>query len=146
MTAGKDLDPDEFLRRYGFRRSRGRDYSEDRIRRKLDDIARQAAVCRDIVSVGETVFFEHSQQGLMRRMTAVHSVELIAEAARGIHSDWKLQHAHVPWRLLNGMRNRLSHEYGEVDFDIVWRVISEHLPQLRRDLDLPDIADPYQQL
>lgn len=146
MSGAQELGGDEFYEHYGFRRNRPQEYSEERIQRKLRDIARQAAVCRDIVSSGEAAFFEYSQQGLMRRTTAVHSVEVIAEAARGIHSDWKLNRTHVPWRLLNSMRNRLSHEYGDVDFDIVWRTITWDIPRLRGDLGLPDVVDPYEYL
>jgi uncharacterized protein with HEPN domain len=31
---------------------------------------------------------------------------------------------------MNGMRNRLVHEYDDVDFDIVWDVVQNEIPSL----------------
>jgi uncharacterized protein with HEPN domain len=31
---------------------------------------------------------------------------------------------------MTGMRNRLIHDYGGVDYDIVWRTVTEDIPPL----------------
>ena len=33
-----------------------------------------------------------------------------------------------------GLRNRVVHDYGQIDFEIVWESITLHLPQVRREL------------
>jgi len=36
----------------------------------------------------------------------------------------------VPWQEIIGMRSRLIHAYFDVDIDMVWRTVTEDLPQL----------------
>jgi uncharacterized protein with HEPN domain len=39
-------------------------------------------------------------------------------------------HAEVEWRSIAGMRDRLSHGYDDVDYEILWNVVQEDLPNL----------------
>ena len=36
----------------------------------------------------------------------------------------------IPWRLITGMRHVLAHDYGTVDIDRVYDVVTRHLPDL----------------
>ncbi|WP_414527743.1 DUF86 domain-containing protein [Nodularia chucula] len=36
----------------------------------------------------------------------------------------------MEWNNIAGFRNRLTHEYLNVDLDIIWSVIKNHLPDL----------------
>ncbi len=40
----------------------------------------------------------------------------------------------IPFPKIVGMRNRVVHDYGNVDFEIVWEIIEDHLPQLFKEL------------
>jgi uncharacterized protein with HEPN domain len=40
-----------------------------------------------------------------------------------------------PWRKIIGMRNRIVHAYDEVDWEIVWQVATQDMPQLLLDLE-----------
>lgn len=41
------------------------------------------------------------------------------------------QYDDIPWRVMYAMRNRVSHGYDKVDFQIIWRTIHDDLPNLR---------------
>lgn len=62
----------------------------------------------------------------------VHHLFVIGEASRGISPNLRDQHPEVPWKDIVGMRNILVHQYFGVDWEIVWSVVSEKLPQLKR--------------
>jgi len=36
----------------------------------------------------------------------------------------------IPWSEIVGLRNRLIHGYDEVDFDILWQIVTDDLPPL----------------
>ena len=44
------------------------------------------------------------------------------------------QNSQIPWRKINGLRNRIVHGYDDIQLTMVWQVIDEYLPQLIKDL------------
>ena len=46
-------------------------------------------------------------------------------------SSWiffRVQHAQIPWRMIAGMRDKLIHEYDDVDLEEVWKTVATDLP------------------
>ena len=41
----------------------------------------------------------------------------------------------IPWLQVIGLRNRLIHGYDSVDFDILWAIVKNDLPDLIRKLE-----------
>ena len=66
----------------------------------------------------------------------VHCVQLIGEAAARVSEIQRQLLPTLPWAKMVGMRHILTHSYFEVDLDAVWRVVSEQLPDLIRELQL----------
>ena len=63
-------------------------------------------------------------------------VEEVAEAAktrfpRALRGD----HPEIAWDEIAGMRDRLAHDYGNVDLEILGEVVTAYLPQLIRAID-----------
>jgi uncharacterized protein with HEPN domain len=64
----------------------------------------------------------------------LHGLQIIGEAAnklRTIDLQFAAQHPDIPWDLIYGMRNRIVHDYFEVDLEVVWRTVQQDLPTLR---------------
>jgi uncharacterized protein with HEPN domain len=55
---------------------------------------------------------------------------VIGEAVKNLSDDLKTGHPEVEWRKIAGLRDRLIHHYFEVDWEIVWDVITNRLPEL----------------
>jgi uncharacterized protein with HEPN domain len=36
----------------------------------------------------------------------------------------------IPWKNIKGMRNRIIHDYEKVDYIVLWKTITESIPQL----------------
>ena len=49
--------------------------------------------------------------------------------------DERSKHPGIAWARIVGLRNRLVHEYDAVDFDIVWKIVTEDLPPLVKELE-----------
>ncbi len=67
----------------------------------------------------------------------IRSIEIIGEAAnkaRSADPDFAARHPQVPWDVMYGMRNRVVHDYFEVDLEIVWQTVQSDLPTLRNQI------------
>ena len=64
----------------------------------------------------------------------LHSLQVIGEAANKIRAtspQFAQDHPEIPWDLIYGMRNRIVHNYFEIDLEVVWRTVQQELPALR---------------
>ena len=61
-------------------------------------------------------------------------VEIIGEAAGRVTPATRDTRPHIPWKQIVGTRNRLVHGYDQVDFDVLWRIVSVELPPLVEQL------------
>ncbi|MGB9890451.1 MAG: DUF86 domain-containing protein [Anaerolineae bacterium] len=84
--------------------------------------------------VGETTFEAFVQDDLLTS-AVVRQREVIGEATKNIPAAVRKRYPDVPWSSMARMRDRLSHGYWEVDYEIVWKVVREELPALRPRLE-----------
>ena len=54
----------------------------------------------------------------------------ISENSGKLTAELKSRHQESPWQAIKGMRNRIVHEYGEVDLSIVYQTVSADIPRL----------------
>lgn len=64
----------------------------------------------------------------------VRSVEVIGEAAKKVPEDTRREFPAVEWKKMSGIRDRLIHDYGGVDYFIVWDVAIHKAPALAAEL------------
>ena len=58
----------------------------------------------------------------------IRNFEVIGEAAKNLPDSLKEQNPDVPWDEMYLLRNRVSHEYFGIDYEIIWDVCLNHLP------------------
>ncbi len=56
----------------------------------------------------------------------------LSENARKLTDEYKASRNAVPWNALYGLRNRIVHDYGNVDLHIVYDTLVEDIPELLR--------------
>ena len=57
-----------------------------------------------------------------------HALQIIGEAAARISDATRNSVVDVPWTQLIGLRNRLVHDYGRIDRDILWDTLQVDIP------------------
>jgi uncharacterized protein with HEPN domain len=58
----------------------------------------------------------------------------IGESASSLDDDFMVAHSNIPWSKMRGLRNRIVHDYGSVDFLLIWDIINNDLSDLIRQL------------
>lgn len=62
----------------------------------------------------------------------VRELTIIGEAAAHISEEFRARHPKVPFYEIIGMRNRIIHEYFNVDLKIVWETCKNDLKKLKK--------------
>jgi uncharacterized protein with HEPN domain len=75
----------------------------------------------------------------------VRALEVIGEAANSVTDDPQNLLLEIEWGNIIGMRNRMVHGYDNINFDIVWAVITTKLQPLITAL-LPLLRSKYSDL
>jgi len=62
----------------------------------------------------------------------------ISENARKLSDDYKKDNFTIPWNALYGLRNRIVHDYGNFNLDIVYDTLKNDIPEMLRLIDNGD--------
>lgn len=54
----------------------------------------------------------------------------ISENAKKLSDDYRVANKHIPWSALSGLRNRIVHDYGNVDLEVVFETLKIDIPEL----------------
>lgn len=65
----------------------------------------------------------------------VRLIGIVGEAAAKVSAEGQSEYRNVPWPQIVGMRNRLIHGYDNIDFDILFKTITEDLLPLVAELE-----------
>jgi len=65
------------------------------------------------------------------KRAVVRSLEIIGEATKKLPDDIKSKYSQIPWRAIAGTRDKLIHDYFGIDYDIVWDIVSNEIPDLK---------------
>lgn len=108
---------------------------------KLNQISESIEIiqerCKDYLTVDD---FLQSPWGMTIMEACIMRLQVIGETIRGIddktHQELLPNYPQVPWRKIIGLRNIISHEYANIDYDIIWVVIDKHLSTLYETIKL----------
>ena len=59
----------------------------------------------------------------------------IQENAKKLTEVYKASHQTIPWTDIAGLRNRIVHDYGNVDLDIIFSTLTDDVPWLIAELE-----------
>lgn len=85
---------------------------------------------RDAVAIVASRRRAEMDSDVLLQHALIHCVQVIGEAAARISDEGRARAPALPWSRMVGMRHILVHDYFKVDHDAVWRVVTDHLPQM----------------
>ena len=76
------------------------------------------------------VSFEEFWHNSEKRDAVALRISVLGESAHKVDKVTEAALPGVPFKSIRGMRNRIAHDYGAVDFRIVWTVTQEEIEPL----------------
>jgi len=84
-----------------------------------------------IESFIETMSFEDFKQDDKTSSAVIRKFEIIGEAAKQVPESIKQEYAAVPWKEMAGMRDKLTHFYFGVNYELLWQTIKNRIPEIK---------------
>lgn len=61
----------------------------------------------------------------------IRALEIVDEATKKIPEKVRDNYPHLPWREMAGLRDELAHEHFGVNLEVVWKTVTDDLPELK---------------
>lgn len=88
----------------------------------------------EAVTIVEGRSREDLDQDRLLNLALTRLLEVIGEAANRVPYEIQAKYPELPWFEMISLRNRLIHGYDSVDFDILWVIVRQDLPDLIQKL------------
>lgn len=100
-------------------------------RERLLDILEAIERLEKYASRGRAAF----EQDELVQTWMIHNLLIIGEATRALSSRLKDQYSDIPWFQIIGLRNTITHQYFDVDADIIWGIIENDIPEFKGQVE-----------
>lgn len=78
--------------------------------------------------------FQHFKWDYKTVDAVIRNFEIIGEASKNLPIELKEKNSNIPWEEMYRLRNRISHEYFGIDYEILWEIATLHLPNNHKDI------------
>ena len=64
----------------------------------------------------------------------MHQIEVIGEASNNVSDEFQEKHSELPWMQMRAIRNKIVHDYRELNLDVIWDTARNDLPALKTQI------------
>lgn len=65
----------------------------------------------------------------------LRNLEIMGESIKQLPQEWKDSEPQIEWVRIGDFRNVLAHDYLGADFETVWSIVENYLPELRQAIN-----------
>ena len=77
---------------------------------------------------------EEFKESIQLQDAIIRRLEIIGEAVKNMDESFKEANKNVEWKKIAGMRDIIIHKYFGIDLELVWNVILDDLPKLKKEV------------
>ena len=97
----------------------------------LNHIQKEASYLeKSTLSLSKDTFLadEHLSRAFLR------SLEIIGEATKKLPLELRQTYPQIQWKNMAGLRDKLIHDYFGVDYDLIWDILTNNIPELHKNI------------
>jgi len=79
--------------------------------------------------------FENFKKDYKTVDAVIRNFEVIGEASKNLNETIKEKYPDIPWTEMYYLRNKVSHEYFGIDYEIIWDIATNYLPENKKQID-----------
>lgn len=83
----------------------------------------------------EKMTLEDFKKSEITQDAVLRVIQIIGEAAYYATEEQKTRHTEIEWTKIARSRHILVHHYENIDLEIIWRIVKEHLPVLEKQIE-----------
>jgi uncharacterized protein with HEPN domain len=87
-------------------------------------------LCETILRLTHNFTEEQFYRDERTQLAVLYEITILGEVVKRLSNDFRQAHSAIEWRKIAGMRDRLVHDYDEIQLDLVWQVVQTSIPQL----------------
>lgn len=87
-----------------------------------------------IIKESKDLEFEDLMKNETLRRALIRSLEIIGEATKNLSISFRKKHSDIEWRGMSALRDKLIHKYFGVNWNRVWDVIKNMIPEIEDKL------------
>lgn len=97
---------------------------------KINDIKSAINKIEEALSISK--FYELDE---IERYGVLFLLQIIGEAARVLSENFKEENKQIPWREIIGFRNFVVHQYMDVKWEVIEKILYADLPDLKDKME-----------
>ena len=88
-----------------------------------------------LLKTTENLNYDSFYENEMYTWAFSRSFEIIGEAAKNLSPEFRKTHTDIEWKKISGMRDKIIHQYFNVDYELIWDVIKNKLPEIKEKIE-----------
>jgi len=89
-----------------------------------------ATICSNIAELMEGAIKQKFLTEKRIHFSVVYEIEILGEIVKRLSPEFREIHPEIPWKQIAGMRDKLIHDYNQVDLNLTWQVANSQIPNL----------------
>ena len=88
-----------------------------------------------VIQFTNNITYEDFVKDMKTKFATVRALEVVGEATKNIPEKSRKKYPNISWKAIAGTIDKIAHEYFGIDYQIVWEVSKNKIPELIEEIN-----------